>query len=234
MSIRSALEQRDVSFELFVVGDGVGDVTRQVMGRFEDDARMRFFDLPKGERRGERNRHEALQEARGEIVCYLSDDDILLPWHVAEMRRLLVDVDFAHGATVRIDPDGLLDYRPGDLARSEFSSPLREGLHNFVSLTGASHTRSLYNRLPYGWRASPPGKATDAHMWQQVLSLPDVRAATSPLITSIHFPDPTWREVPDDVRAAAIEGWLERALRPEGEGELLSYEAARTLRECVR
>jgi hypothetical protein len=57
---------------------------------------VRFFDFPKGERLGEAHRHVALQEPRGRIVTYLSDDDLLLPSHVAEMSRLLVDANFAH------------------------------------------------------------------------------------------------------------------------------------------
>ena len=220
VSIRSALEQRDATVEVFVVGDGVGDDTRQVMEGFTDDPRVRFSDFPKGERRGERNRHEALREASGEIVCYLSDDDVLLPWHVAEMRSLLAHVDFAHSAPVLVDPDGVLVYRPADLARPEFVALIREGRNNFIGLTGAAHTRALYERLPHGWRPAPPGIPTDIHMWMQVFSLPDVRGATSPLLTSIHFPNPAWRELPDATRAHALEEWLERALRPNGEAEL--------------
>lgn len=229
VSVRSALEQRDVSFELFVVGDGVGDDTRGVMARFEKDSRVRFFDLPKGERRGELNRHEALQEARGAIVCYLSDDDILLPWHVAEMRRLLVEADFAHSAPVLVDPDGVLVYRPADLARPEFAALIRQGRNNFVSLTGAAHTRALYDRLPHGWHPAPQDMPTDVHMWMQVFSLPDVRGATSPLVTSIHFPDPAWRDIPDASRVRTLEDWLERALSRNGEAELQTV-----LEESVR
>ncbi len=220
VAIRSALEQRDVAFELFVVGDGVGDDTRAVVGRYEDDSRVRFFDLPKGERRGERNRHVALQEARGEIVCYLSDDDILLPWHVAEMKRLLAHADFAHSTAALVDPDGILVYRPGDLAQPAFRALLEEGRNNFVSLTGAAHTRALYERLPHGWHAAPAGLPTDIHMWMQVFALEDVRGATSPLLTSLHFPDPAWSSGPVTERVATLESWLERGLRPHGETEL--------------
>jgi GalNAc5-diNAcBac-PP-undecaprenol beta-1,3-glucosyltransferase len=220
VAIRSALEQRDVPFELFVVGDGVGDDTRTVMGRFEDDPRIRFFDLPKGERRGERNRHVALQDARGEIVCYLSDDDILLPWHVAEMKRLLAHADFVHSTAALADPDGVLVYRPGDLGQREFRALLEEGRNNFVSLTGAAHTRALYERLPYGWRPAPAGVPTDIHMWMQIFALEDVRGATSPLLTSLHFPDPAWSPGPVSERVATLESWLARALRPQGEAEL--------------
>ena len=97
------------------------------MEQFAADTRVRFFDLAKGERRGERLRHEALRESRGEIVCYLGDDDLLLPWHVAEMRDLLDDADFAHSMPALVDPDGVLVYRPADLARAEFRELIRLG-----------------------------------------------------------------------------------------------------------
>lgn len=217
IAVRSGLAQREVDVEVFVVGDGVGDATRAAMDRFSGDARVRFFDLPKGERRGERNRHVALGEARGEIVCYLSDDDILLPWHVAEMRRLLREADFAHSAPVLVDPDSELEYRPADLARPEFLALIREGRNNFISLTGAAHTRALYDRLPYGWRPAPPDIPTDIHMWRQVASLASFRGVTSRRLTAIHFPDPTWRGVDDDVRASTLTKWLERAEQPGAE-----------------
>ena len=62
-----------------MVGDGVEDDTRTALEPFADDDRVRFFDLPKGPRHGELNRHETLRQATGNIVCYLSDDDLLLP-----------------------------------------------------------------------------------------------------------------------------------------------------------
>ncbi len=82
------------------------DDTRAALEPFRDDVRVRFFDFPKGERHGELNRHEALGEAKGRIVCYLSDDDLLLPGHVVEMGRLLENADFAHSAPFAVMLDG--------------------------------------------------------------------------------------------------------------------------------
>jgi glycosyltransferase involved in cell wall biosynthesis len=220
VAIRSALEQRSASVEVFVVGDGVGDDTRAAVDLFAGDPRVRFFDFPKGERHGERHRHTALQEAGSPVVCYLSDDDVLLPGHVEEMRRLLARVDFAHALPVLVDPGEVLVYRPADLARPEYLALIREGRNNFISLTGAAHTRALYERLPHGWRPAPPGTPTDIHMWQQVTAVPGITGATGSRLTAIHLPDPAWRRVPDEVRVAALTGWLEIALRPDGEDEL--------------
>jgi hypothetical protein len=230
IAVRSALAQRSADVEVIVVGDGVGDDTRKVMTPFRGDRRVRFLDLPKGERNGERHRHDALQGTTAPIVCYLSDDDILLPGHVEEMARVLENADFAHSVPVVVDPDGVLQYRPADLARPEFLALIRAGLNNFIGLSGAAHTRELYDRLPRGWHAAPAGMPTDIHMWMQVTAVPDIRGATAERLTAIHFPNPAWRNVAEAERAAALEAWLERAIRPGGEDEVQELLEAAILR----
>ena len=88
---------------------------------------MRFFDFPKGPRNGEAYRHEVLQEAKGRIVAYLCDDDLLLPDHVAAMSRVLADADFAHPVTTRFTADGELEYFPWNSCKDDVLSvaPLR-------------------------------------------------------------------------------------------------------------
>ena len=79
------------------------------------DPRVRWFDNPKGPRHGELHRHAALQEARGEIVCYLCDDDLWLPDHVERMRALLDGARLRVHAPVLDRPRGrdpLLQDRP--------------------------------------------------------------------------------------------------------------------------
>jgi len=220
LALRSALAQRDAAVEVFVVGDGVEDDTRAALEPFLADRRVRFFDRPKGERYGERHRHEALQEADGALVCYLSDDDLLLPGHVAEMRRLLEHADFAHSAPVRIHPDGTIEYRPVDLHRPEFLTLALAGRVNPTGLTGASHSRSLYERLPQGWRPAPEGVPTDIYMWRQIFAMPGFRGSSGTRVTALNFPDPAWRGVEPGVRAAELESWLARIAGPGGEEEL--------------
>ena len=62
-SIGSILSQTVRDFELFIMGDGVDEATRrQIHDLMRRDARIRFFDYPKHERRGEPHRHAALAE----------------------------------------------------------------------------------------------------------------------------------------------------------------------------
>jgi len=220
-SIRSVLAQEGVEFELFVVGDGVEGDTRAAVEPFLADDRVRFFDLPKGVGSGERNRHEALREARGEIVCYVSDDDILLPGFLEEMTGLLAAADFAHPLPVSVHPGGRVEYRPADLARPEFFSLIRRGLNNFISLTGATHTRTAYEQLPEGWRPAPPGVGSDINMWRQFVELPQFRGRTGTRLTAIHFPNPEWRLVDPVERAAELARWLDLAAAPGGREKLV-------------
>jgi GalNAc5-diNAcBac-PP-undecaprenol beta-1,3-glucosyltransferase len=218
-SVRSALDQEGASVEVFVVGDGVEDDTRAALEPFGDDERVRFFDFSKGERHGELHRHEALREAKGRIVCYLSDDDLLLRDHVAEMARLLENADFAHAVSARLDVDGTLEYFPWNLSRPEF---VQVGLDRKASigLTGSAHTLEGYRRLPYGWRTTPAGGPTDHYMWRQWLEQPGFRGAMSDRLTYLTFPEPWWGKVPVEERRAALEGWLRRSREPGFADEL--------------
>lgn len=218
-ALRSALAQDGVEIEVFVVGDGVEDATRAAMEPFLDDARVRFFDFPKGERLGEAHRHVALQEARGRIVTYLSDDDLFLPNHVAEMSRLLVDADFAHPSPVVVNLDGRVDHLQIDLSRRQFIDRMFRG-RSRIGLTGASHTREAYGRLPHGWRPAPPDVYADLHMWLQWCAQPWFRGRTGRHVTILHFPDPDRRHLTAAQRVAELESWWERCRVPGFPAEL--------------
>jgi GalNAc5-diNAcBac-PP-undecaprenol beta-1,3-glucosyltransferase len=231
-ALRSALAQEGVELELFVVGDGVEDDTRAALEPFLADARVRFFDFPKGARHGEAHRHEALREATGRFVCYLSDDDLLLPDHAADMAALLEDADFAHSAPLVVLPGGALRYGPVDLERAEFHALLLRGGWNKVVLTGAAHTLGAYRRLPHGWRPAPPDVWTDLYMWQQFLRLPGFRGRTSARLTHLHLADGQRRDYSVEERVSELEDWWGRTQEP-GFAEELAAEVAETVRRAA-
>jgi len=234
-AMRSALAQEGVELEIFVIGDGVEDDTRQALTPFLSDARVRFFDCPKGERHGERLRHEALQDSTSPIVCYLSDDDLLLPGHVAQMRELLVEADLAHDLPVNVWLDGSLRYNAFDLARPEFVELLAAG-RGGGGLTGVAHTRNAYDRLPYGWRPAPPGMPTDIHMWQQFLTIPGFKGVTGDRLTTLKFPSPLRTHMSTAERVFELEQWQQRIIDPGFQAELdaLSVFAARRAAERLK
>jgi glycosyltransferase involved in cell wall biosynthesis len=205
-ALRSALAQEGPSIEVLVVGDGVEDATREALTPFLEDSRVRFFDHAKGARHGERLRHEALLQSSAPIVCYLSDDDLLLPAHTAQVVEMLREVDFVTGAPVNVWPDGSLRYNAFDLGRPEFRQVLLEG-RGGGGLTGVAHTREVYERLPVGWRPAPADVPTDIHMWRQFVTLPGFAGATCKRLTSLVFPSVLRADMTTAERVAELARW---------------------------
>lgn len=232
-ALRSALAQEDAEVEVFVVGDGVEDDTRAAIEPFLADRRVRFFDFPKGERHGERHRHEALRESTAPIVCYLSDDDLMLPGHVVQMRRLLEDADLACDLPVTVWTDETLRYWTFNLGRPEFHELLAAG-RGALGLTGSAHTMDVYERLPLGWHAAPAGVPTDVHMWRQFLSLPGLRTAMGDRLTTLVFPSPQRKHMTDAERVAELEAWASRAADSEFPDRVQALAAAATRDRCER
>jgi hypothetical protein len=233
-SIPTAQHQSVEDLEIFVVGDGVSEETRTVVAELAaDDDRIRFFDNPKSGLRGEPHRAAALLEATGAIVCYLSDDDLWMPDHVATLEELLAEAEFAHTYPCRIQPDGGLVHWNVNLSRSWFRAQMLAG-ENFFPFSSAGHTLELYRRLPHGWCAPPPGGWHDLSMWQQILSLEDVRAISGWTPTVAYFPStlrPGWST---ERRCNELDAWLGR-LRRGGWGSVLEQGLSqRVARDAAR
>ncbi|MBC7802417.1 MAG: glycosyltransferase family 2 protein [Candidatus Parcubacteria bacterium] len=209
-ALASALAQTVRDLEVFIVGDGVPEESRPMLRELaRSDPRVRWFDHPKHERRGEPYRHAALQEARGEIVCYLCDRDLYFPDHVACMRRLLERSDFASTFSLHLLPDGKRILFPMDLAIPAFRQLLLNG-RNGVAFSCAAHTLEAYRRLPQGWRTTPAGMATDVYMFQQFLAQPWCRAASGHLPTALTFPSPPRLQWGGEQRTAELDRWSRR------------------------
>ena len=234
-AVRSALAQEGAEIDLFVVGDGVEDDTRRALEPFLADPRVRFFDRPKGERHGERfaTRRSGIRPRRSSATC--SDDDLLLPGHVRRGCELLEHADLVTDLPANVWPDGSIRYFAFDLARPEFVQLLAEGRAG-GGLTGTSHTRDAYERLPFGWRPAPPDTPTDVYMLQQFLTLPGFSGATSERLTSLSFPSPLRTELTVDERIAELELWEGRIQDPRFPEELeaLTFAAARRATERLK
>jgi Glycosyl transferase family 2 len=225
-SVRTALEQSVEDLEVLIVGDGAPEVTRRIASELvEADSRVRFFDNPKGERHGELHRHAALAGARGEIVCYLSDDDLWLANHVEELRRLLADHDFAHTLPLSIDPDGNFHHWSAELGRSYYRDLLLGGM-NRVPLSCGAHTLDLYRRLP-GWRPAPIDVHTDLYMWQQLLSAPGCRPVSGTQPTVLHFPSTERGGWSTQQRLAELDAWEGASAERVAGGVLAALAVAR-------
>ncbi len=207
-ALRSALAQQGVSVEVFVIGDGVRDETRAALAPFLTDPRVRFFDLPKGERLGERHRHAVLAEVSSPVVAYLADDDLVARDHIAEVLELLDGVWFAHVPRVEVRPPDRLVYVPMDLERKRYLAHHALGIWNPLGLTGTAHTMEAYRRLPHGWRTTPVGTPTDYYMWRQFIEAPGFHGRSGRRLTALTFPDPLWTGLPAAERLASLERYF--------------------------
>jgi len=189
-SVGSALSQTEPDIEILIIGDGVDPETREAIEDLQSgDKRVRFFDHPKGERRGETYRHEALsKQATGDIVCYLLDRDLMLPDHVA---RAIEDLQDDHNFSIStcIDVNDRHELR---ILRKSTGKNLRKGSDPFIDhgafrFSSVSHTMELYRSLPYGWRKTPANMATDRYMWLQIIDNPNCLIRSTSDLTILYF-----------------------------------------------
>jgi hypothetical protein len=217
-SLASALSQTVTDLELFVVGDDVPELTRDIVCELCDrDGRVRFFDNPKGERHGERHRHEAIADASSELILYLSDDDLWLPEHVQTLMAALEEADWAHTIPAWVLPDGQLGVNVLDLADTFFRERMLTEPHPpSPGLSQTGHTRAMYEALPLGWNPAPPDLPTDVYMWRQILALDWVRPRSVPAFTVLGFPSPARPGWTAEQRAEELGRWAAKLAEPSG------------------
>jgi hypothetical protein len=219
-ALASVLAQSVASIEVFVIGDGAGESTRHVVNEIaQHDPRVRFFDLPKGVRRGETYRHDLLtREARGRIVCYLCDRDLWCRDHVAALSQALETADMATSLAMIIEGPAEHQWR---LARQKFDLRLPDYRRGWVAgkfslgpLSAVGHTLEMYRRLARGWETTPEKRATDQYMWRKFLVQPDCRFNYAPRATVLAFRQDRWSEDAHK-REPALRTWCERVLRDD-------------------
>lgn len=222
LAVGSVLRQTIDDIEVFIVGDGVEEVTRRTAQALCDaDERVRFLDRPKHARRGEPYRHDLLtNHARGRIVAYLCDRDLWFSDHLDELDRMLRHHDIA--TTLEFD---LHDERPHKIRFRRSLAELAElpadrRINTPSRLSATGHTMHAYRQLPHGWRDTPLNIATDRHMWDQFLDQPWIRATSSSLPTLLFFKRGHHPGLPTDERRELMEKWNARLLAPRGEDDL--------------
>lgn len=218
-AVASVQRQQRRDFELFIICDGPPRATVEMaLALARQDRRIRVFDRPKGARHGEAWRHEALQEARGDFVCQISDDDLWLPDHLDEVALLLAEAEFGNLPQVHAIPGGGLWLFYGSLNDPAQLQALAEGKRNFFGPTVAAYRLETYRRLPEGWAPAPDWAATDHHMWMKFLRLPELRAATRYAFTALHFATPRRVDWPLARRQREMADWAASLATPEGRG----------------
>ncbi len=215
LAIQSVLDQSVWCFELVVIGDGATPDVRAAVAPTLGDRRVRFLDEPKSPSRAELARHRVLSEGRSTFACYLGDDDLMLPGHLAATISRLERVDFTHPLPLFVDRDGRLRAHPTDLADERCRDWHRHDTHNAVSLTGVGHRIDAYRRLAHGWRTAPPGRWSDHYMWQQWFVTPGLRYATGTELTVLKFDASVRTTRTSAARRDELLAWRRRSREPD-------------------
>jgi hypothetical protein len=229
---RSVLGQSVRSLELVLVGDGATPEVRRAVAPLLSDERVRFIDRPKSLSRAEMVRHEILEAATSPYVCYLGDDDIMLPNHLAATVERLREVDFTHPLPVFIDRDGTLQAHLTNLAESRCRLWHQHPHRNAVSLTGVGHRLDAYLKLPHGWQEAPADRWSDHYMWQQWFAKPGFSYATGDRLTVLKFDASVRIGMTATQRRMEVLAWLERSQHP-GFNDWLADQAADAIRRAA-
>lgn len=215
-AIETVLAQTVSDFELLVICDGAPEATsacaRECGAR---DPRVKTLVFPKGERHGEAHRDAVLRQATGELVAQIADDDLWLPDHLAELAKLLADVDFGNVIHVNIDREDVVHAVPCDLSDPMLRRRMLNEPFNRFGPTFCGYRMEAYRRLPEGWAPAPLGIWTDLQMWRKFLRRDDITAATRAVVTGIAFPA-VWRtELSPEARGLENQRWLRRIQDPD-------------------
>jgi GalNAc5-diNAcBac-PP-undecaprenol beta-1,3-glucosyltransferase len=188
-AINSVREQTHKDWELYIVADGApAAALAAVDSAVGDDPRIRVFRFAKGERHGEAWRHEVLQQATGEAVCYLGDDDFWFPDHLEHMQPMLESADFAHTRQTIIWPSYEVNGPLNDIADEATRERMLHTRFNYFGPSVSGHRLDAYKRLPIGWSPAPTDLWTDLHMWRKWIAAEGVRFRSSYSVTTAHLP----------------------------------------------
>jgi glycosyltransferase involved in cell wall biosynthesis len=221
---QSLAQQTEQDFELFIICDGAtAETTTTAEAIAASDTRVQVRHYPKSPRTGEPYRHDVISEhARGEFICYLSDDDLWLPDHLQRLCQSLEEADFSSSQCVNISPNNDAETYAVDLGLQHYRQLLL-GNENRVPLSTVAHRRATYLGLPHGWRTTPAGKSTDHYMWQQWLAQDGLRFSAVAVPTVINFPSPQRNKMTLVAREHELSCWLERMRSDEELAELRHF-----------
>jgi glycosyltransferase involved in cell wall biosynthesis len=183
IAIESALSQTSKDFELLVLGDGCDAETRAVIETYVDP-RIRFSDNPKAVGFGYIHRRVAIEQAGGEYIAFLSDDDLWAPTHLADLGVLLdAGHAFAYSRPIWCVPTGELVPLAFDLTDATMSE--RFGTTNHIPSVFCAASRHAIAAVG-GWPADVP-EAADWLLWKRILALPGSTAGLSRNASALHF-----------------------------------------------
>lgn len=163
LAAQTVISQTHPGFEWIIVDDGSTDDTYARMEALLGDDRIRYIYQENSGQNNARNR--ALDEARGEFICFLDSDDL---WASDKLERQLnafrehPDVDIVHGDEI------LIDWLGNEISRRNmrrYSGMITAYLlaDNSVSITTAMVRRRCFDEMGGFSRSYPV--ADDYELW---------------------------------------------------------------------
>jgi glycosyltransferase involved in cell wall biosynthesis len=222
-AIESVLRQTEPDFLLRVVGDGCGEETERVVAGF-DDPRVTLARFPKGPGFGYGNRNAILRTSTSRYIAYMTDDDLMLPNHLALAREALEE-----------SRRGLVAFRcvqvrsPDDLDPFFFPFDwtvpvLGRFLRNwFVGSANLAHRRDLFDRIGY-WDASLE-RFGDREFYRRARLAGEATYRED--VTLVRFFAAEWDARYSELSEPPQKRWLERVGSPEFAAALRSRIAGR-------
>ncbi len=215
LAVRSALAQTRQPEQVIVLCDGCDDGTAEAVRALESPL-ADAIELPKAPGYAYGHRNRSLELARGEVILWLGDDDLLMPGHL-ELIGALWDgdrLDLVQSDAVLVHADNSLGWFGGDWSTPQGRAQLAAANTNPMASVSV---RVDVARAAGGWDATLP-HAADWDLWRRVVER-GARTARSPEPTVLHF-RATRREQPWNERVRQNAEWLARTVDPRELGEM--------------
>jgi alpha-1,3-rhamnosyltransferase len=112
-AVRSAMEQKNVDFELLVIDDGSIDESPQILKNLSEE--LGFYFLARENKGLLKTLNELAAKAKGKYICTLASDDIMPQMRLVTQFVYMEEhsnVPVCFGQIKRIFPDGRLEEKP--------------------------------------------------------------------------------------------------------------------------
>lgn len=230
LAARSALAQTRAPEQVIVLCDGCTDGTVEALREIGDE-RVEVLDLPKLPGFAYAHRNIAIERARGDVVTWLADDDLLLPDHLERAAEYWDDdaADIVAAPAVIVHPDDRLEWIGEDWGVPRLRADMfRDNTNVMASVS----VRVSTARAVGGWDAAVP-RAADWALWRACLDA-GARPAATIEPTVLHFRaagrDQAWVD-----RVRQNREWFARLGDPDALRELRrTLRRTRALRAAAR
>ena len=180
LAVRSALRQTRPPHEVIVCCDGCPP--EAVSALREIDGPVRVLDLPKARGYGYGNRNVAMEQAEGDVVAWLADDDLYLPDHIERIGEVhdAGDYEIVQGTCCHVRADGFVEAMGDDWAHPWVREQMRAGGRAASTMSAVSHRLETAQRIG-GWDADMDAGA-DIDLWRRMAEVATAVTLAAPTV----------------------------------------------------